>query len=436
MIILKAAGRDPALYAIVALYLVLALGWSFVTPPFETPDEDAHVRYVQFLADTGRLPDPRIDGARAGNESFHPPLYYATLAAVLRASGVAYAPVSARQVPGWSWDHLDRFPRNYFVVSGTPDPSVQLLRAISVLFGIVTVVCTYLAATLVGASAAIRASATAATATLPQFTFISGAVNPDSLAAALAAVALVLLLRLLTQPAPRPAAALAFGAVTGLAVLSEYHAVYLLALAVLAYLLMGRDRARRLLRDGALAAAGFVAVAGWWFALNALRYGDPSGLSMQRLLAPELVEPRSLFDPYFAVYFPTVTAESFLGVFGWLSTFLPAALYGAYAALWLVALWGIGHGILVRRSWPSERAILVLAPLLVLVLVLYANLTFIAPQGRYFFPALVALSLLFTFGLAELPRGIGPRAVSAAPLFLLAVNGYSLVLVASAFVRS
>ena len=131
-----------------------------------------------------------------------------------------------------------------------------------------------------------------------------------------------------------------------------------------------------------------------------------------------------------------MTAESFLGVFGWLSTFLPAGIYGAYAALWLLALWGIRHGVLVRRTWPPERAILVLAPLVILVLVVYANLTFIAPQGRYFFPALVALSLAFTFGLAELPRPIGPPAVIVAPLFLLAVNAFSLVLVVASFVRN
>jgi 4-amino-4-deoxy-L-arabinose transferase-like glycosyltransferase len=414
----------------------LAAAWTFVTPVFETPDEDAHVRYVQFLADAGRLPDPRVDGASAGNESFHPPLYYATLAAVLKASGIAYAPVSAQRVAGWTWENVETFPRNYFELSPQPHGYVYLLRGLSVLFGVVTVICTYVAATLVGGSVAIRAVATAATATLPQFTFMSGAVNPDSLAAALCSVGLVLLLRLLKATVPRAAGVVAFGLVAGLAVLSEYHTIFLLPLAVIGYAFLRQRRARLLMRDGVLAGTAFVAVTGWWFGLNFVRYGDASGLSMQRLLAPELLTPRSLFDPYFLVYFPTLTAESFLGVFGWLSAFLPAAVYGAYAVLWIIALWGIGHGIFVGGSWSPERKALVVAPILVLGLVLYANLTFIAPQGRYFFPALVALSVIFAFGLSELPRRFARAALLTAPLFLLAANVYSLILVATSFVRN
>jgi hypothetical protein len=224
--------------------------------------------------------------------------------------------------------------------------------------------------------------------------------------------------------------------VAGFAILSEYHAVFLIALAVIASAFVRRREARLLVRDCMLAGTAFVAIAGWWFGLNAVRYGDPSGLSMQRLLAPELLTPRSLVDPYFAVFFPTLTYESFLGVFGWMSAFLPAALYAAYAALWIIALWGIGHGILVKRSWPPERKTLVLAPLIVLVLVVYANLSFIAPQGRYFFPAIVALSVLFAFGLSELRGRFGKAAVAVAPLFLLIVNVFSLILVATSFVRN
>jgi hypothetical protein len=78
----------------------------------------------------------------------------------------------------------------------------------------------------------------------------------------------------------------------------------------------------------------------------------------------------------------------------------------------------------------------VLAPILVLMLVVSLNLSFVAPQGRYLFPALAAISCLFAFGLAELPGRTGRWAPLAAPAFLLAVNVYALVLVATSFARA
>jgi hypothetical protein len=38
-----------------------AVAWSFVSPPFQTPDEPSHFAYVQLLAETGRLPDANYE---------------------------------------------------------------------------------------------------------------------------------------------------------------------------------------------------------------------------------------------------------------------------------------------------------------------------------------------------------------------------------------
>jgi hypothetical protein len=38
------------------LAVVNAACWSFITPPFQVPDEPSHFAYVQQLAETGRLP--------------------------------------------------------------------------------------------------------------------------------------------------------------------------------------------------------------------------------------------------------------------------------------------------------------------------------------------------------------------------------------------
>jgi len=415
------------------LYLTLATAWNFVTPPFEAPDEDAHVRYVLFLAREHRIPDPRVDGARSGDESFHPPLFYAIGAAVLDASAMPLDPVLPARVTGWDWDTT---PKNYFMPSAARTDYLHLLRELSVLFGLITVTATYLAATILGATGLVRITAAIVTAALPQFTYIAAAVNPDSAAVAVASVGLVLLLLILRSPIPRTRLTFAFGATVGLAVLFEYHTVYLFGLAALAYPMVHGRGLRPFLRDAVIAGASFLAVAGWWFVLNAVRYGDPSGLSMQRLLAPELLTPRSLFDPYFVYFFPTITYESFFGVFGWLNVYLPASLYLAFAACCVLALAGLITAMLVRHSWDAPRRALVLAPGILLALVLYANLTFNAPQGRYFFPALAAISCLLALGLAELPRWLARWSLIAVPVFLVGANLYSLWLVWGVFARA
>jgi 4-amino-4-deoxy-L-arabinose transferase-like glycosyltransferase len=41
--------------------LLNALAWGILVPPFHVPDENAHVAYVQYLAETGRLPEGVAD---------------------------------------------------------------------------------------------------------------------------------------------------------------------------------------------------------------------------------------------------------------------------------------------------------------------------------------------------------------------------------------
>lgn len=413
------------------LYIVLATAWNFVTPPFESPDEDAHVEYVLFVSDQGRLPDPgTVVGARVGNELFQPPVYYAVLAAALTVSGMSHDEPLPARVEGWAWD-IGITPANYFTLSPHRYAYLHLLRELSALFGVATVVGTYLAATLLGATGRLRFAATVATAALPQLTFISATVNPDSLAAALASIGLVLLLWIAKSSRPPRRAVAAFGAVSAAGVLTEYHTGYVLVLALLGYLfVLGKTR-RETLRDAAIALAVFMAGAGWWFVWNVLRYGEPSGL--QRI---GVQYQRSLLDTFFVDFFPRLFYDSFLGVYGWMILFLPDVWYLGFGLLWVGALWGICRGTIITRRWRPERKLLVLAPMLILGLVLYRNLSFDAPQGRYLFVALPAISCLFAFGLAELPGRLGRWSLVAAPAFLVITNVYSLWLVWGAFARS
>jgi 4-amino-4-deoxy-L-arabinose transferase-like glycosyltransferase len=62
------AGRKPRLrwlrsvpgacWACMAIATVNALAWAVLTPAFQTPDEPVHAGYVQYLGETGRVPQP------------------------------------------------------------------------------------------------------------------------------------------------------------------------------------------------------------------------------------------------------------------------------------------------------------------------------------------------------------------------------------------
>src|SRR3954447_1105036 len=56
--------RGPRRAALVcALVAVLnALAWSLLVPPFQVPDEESHTGYVQYLAETGKVPKPGFIG--------------------------------------------------------------------------------------------------------------------------------------------------------------------------------------------------------------------------------------------------------------------------------------------------------------------------------------------------------------------------------------
>jgi 4-amino-4-deoxy-L-arabinose transferase-like glycosyltransferase len=51
----RATGRTP-LAAVVVVALVHGVLWSVLTPPYQGPDEPAHIAYVQYVAETGHLP--------------------------------------------------------------------------------------------------------------------------------------------------------------------------------------------------------------------------------------------------------------------------------------------------------------------------------------------------------------------------------------------
>ena len=235
---------------ILTLYLILAVGYNVMDPPFESPDEVGHFFTIKYIADYGRLPVPEKDVAEKylyGQEGTQPPLYYLGGAWILRLSGVETEDV---------WGYLRVNPHT---TCGSPqlvgnkaflahDPAretfpwrdsmlaLHLLRLYSTVLGLTTVIGVYATARLCFPNRqTVAPLAAALTALNPQLLFVSSGVNNDNLVVALSVWSLYLMLRAIHRGFT-PVASILTGLLIGLAALTKMAGLLLLPLACLAVL--------------------------------------------------------------------------------------------------------------------------------------------------------------------------------------------------------
>ncbi len=416
------------LAAILTLYLALAVAFSAATPIFEAPDEPEHFFYARHLAQTGRLPVAE-EGTPWAQEATQPPLYYALIAAPIAPVDTSDAEVVAQRNPHAAigvplypdnknaYVHTDaeRFPWRGTALA------VHLARLVSVLLGAVTVWMTYLVGMDAGFGAGVSLAAAAVVAFLPQFGFISGAVNNDGLVTALCAVGLWTMLRHLRM-GPSRRRAVALGILAGLATLAKLSGAGLLALFAAACLWRAwRGRRVAWLWDVGIIVAVWAAFTAWWFARNAALYGDLTATArMVEMMG------RRAGEVSFAAAWGELRGlvGSFWGLFGWFNVPAPNAMYRMFNLLALAAVAGWGARILRHRGqarWPQAAPWLALWALILLAGLVQWTARTPASQGRLLFPALPALAVLLAAGWeAVWPkrlRGAGLAVIALAFLF-------------------
>ncbi len=422
----------------VALFVVCAAAWSLAVPAFESPDEIGHARYVNFLREQRRLPQP---GAQAAGEAHQPPLYYALAAGLSTAAGWGPIDVDAGRNPRFVWYGGDGMAK-YAHHAGERPPltgtagTLHRLRLMSVALAAATALLVFLMGRLAGMTPSAAGLVCGLVAFTPQFTFISASLNNDNLANLAGAGCLCLLLAALRSPRTAGLWWMA-GAAAGLGLLAKFTTATLLACGVLAALAVGRAAGTNLRTTmvGFLAPALILpAPLLWW---NQIHWGDPFGTAAQAATLPQLLDPKSLFSSYFVLEFPRVLFSSFWGTFGWMSFPMPRWVDLAFAGLTAAGLTGL---LLAARrgALTKVHALLGAAAAIQLAQVVIYNLTFTQAQGRFLFPVIGAVMLLLGTGLGELwqrwsaplaPRGavallVLMAAANLAVLFLWVVPGY------------
>ena len=279
---------------IIAAYLALGAYYSVTTPIFEAPDEAQHFFVVREIVEQGRLPAQQAGvSERWQQEGSQPPLYYLLGAALTFwidagdwqafSETNPYSTQGDPQALGNKNVYLHS-AREIFPWHGTP-LAVQLLRFSSLLFGAASIFITYQLACALFNNQMVALGAAALHASLPQFLFVSAAVNNDALATLLCGAVVLQAVRL-AKGARDWRHHVLLGLLVGLAALTKLSGAAMSVVAVWAITLnASAKRPSPMTNYQLLFTVGLVAfaVSGWWYARNLILYGDVTGLN--RMLA-------------------------------------------------------------------------------------------------------------------------------------------------------
>ena len=318
----KLIKQHPWGIALVAAYLVLAVAYSIVNPIHEATDELRHYRYVRYIADFGQLP---VQSEGEGNaQAHHPPLYYATAALLSLWVHPADPLAEPLHNPHWGYHNWEVGVDNKNMYLHGPDEAwpyrdaalaAHLARLATVLWGAAAVAATYaLARVAFPQNLPAAVAGTAFVAFCPMFLYLGGAVNND-VPAGLMGTAITLMALLAIRDGLKPRVVVLMGVLYGLAALTKFNLVAMLAVIELA-LVLGllqnptpnpspckgrggpaptlsrreggegfsnpptRKPARpfgRFVGANAVILGMAVMMAGWWYVRNVVLYGEPTG---------------------------------------------------------------------------------------------------------------------------------------------------------------
>jgi 4-amino-4-deoxy-L-arabinose transferase-like glycosyltransferase len=388
-------------------------------PIFRAPDEPGHYQYVLFLSNRHRLPLFRPGRQEVPWEGHQPPLYYALATAALQPSGLLARSDHELALLRWAAEATGQVSPTEWRPSPADLRAVGLLRLFSAAFSTLTVLAVFLVARVAFPGAvALPLLAAGAVAFWPQFTFMGGAINNDSLANALCAFGLLLMAAGVSRREISPSLALAAGLVCGAGLLTKMLTFFLVP-TFLAALALAGGTWRRSAKLAIVFAVSALVVCGWWLLWRQRVQGEVVGLGVAESAFGGMAVRGGLLHPYNVWYwtqrFPLYFFTSLWGRFGWMDRPLPAGAYVGFAVLSAGGLFGWAIWIRsrkLRERVPGvKRCFCLLASGLGLLMaeVIAFNLKYYQPQGRYLFGAISALAIFLCLGWAALATLLGRR---------------------------
>jgi 4-amino-4-deoxy-L-arabinose transferase-like glycosyltransferase len=450
--------------------------WACVTPIFHVPDETSHVAYLQYLAETGRVPNipggdgisheeaTVMDALRFNDTVGHPD----QLAPSSRAQQRLIDEVERnRQDPSSGGGIIETSgqPPLYYALGSAiylASPwkgltkRVPLIRMLSALCAAATTLFVFMFLRELFTESWAWTVGALAVAFQPMAGFIAGGVHPDNLFFAASAALLFGLARAFRRGLT-PALGAGIGAALAVGTLAKLNFVALLPGALLALgLLVWRSGERRGALRGAAVAVAILALAVSGYAVlnkavwerpllgggvenaaNATVNAGPAkpiGVKEELGYTWQLYLPRLPFMNDQFAYFPPyeIWFKGAIGKFGWLDTQWPAWVYrlalGLCAPLFLLAalaLWRRAGGLLARWHELLVYAVLaagVMGSIGFLGIRFTRDTGFDFAQARYLFPFLAFYGAFVALAALGAGRRFG-RPLGAALVLLAMAHG-------------
>ena len=219
------------LLVIFIYYILFSIVMALIVPPFESPDEQLHLSYINYIAKYESLPN-QYEGIKNPEkfvgQGHQPPLYYILMATL------NYAVNNNQQVvviehPNYKhiWyggtegkvPRFNNFTYNPFL-SGENKRMFYLFRFFSILFGTVTVIFSYKIITFFTDKKIYILLSTLFVSSLPQFVFINSVINNDSLAFMCVTISIYYIFKILKSP-DKIKDYIILGVITGISVVTK-----------------------------------------------------------------------------------------------------------------------------------------------------------------------------------------------------------------------
>ncbi len=472
----RAAAVPRGFWACFVIAFVNACVWAVVTPSFQVPDEVPHIGYVQYLAETGRVPRPM--DTQAGH--FDP--------SQEELAAMAGVPFSYQGTPSWDPQNdrgvqkalsgkLDRkheaaagaaanYPPLYYALEAIPYRVFEggsffdrllAMRIFSALFaGFTAGFCFLFARELFPGSRWAALAGGLAVAFQPLMSFVSGGVNPEALLYAASAALFFAVARTLRRGLTMRRA-LGIGAALAVALLAKGTAFGFVPGVILALALMiwceRKQSLRPLLKPAIAAVALGVVPFLAWLVFGKIFFDRPAGTATAGLSATTASGGgiNAQLSYVWQLYLPRLPFMHDLIAFNvpriiWFDGFVGRLGYSSYAfpqwvnnlALWiaggLVALAGVAivrFRAAVRARWMEVLVYFTMCAGVMgaVGLAIYRLSSFGAPvaQARYLLPLIPVYAALIALASRAGGRRFGP-AIAAAIVVTMSAHGFAAVM--------
>lgn len=415
----------PELAFILGMFGVY-LVWAAAIPFDGAPDEGMKWDLIRYIFNTGTYPagfDPAIVSPFYGNSyAFEPALLYLAQAAAVK---------------GWSLFSANA--SGYYMVARAFSAALSC-GTIFFLFRISRRLFSAPTAWLFAAGIAL----------LPQYAFLSGYINNDIFGIFCGSLLVYSWLRGMDSGWEYKDC-LRLGCAMGLCMLSYYFAYPMILASLLLFAATANPKGR-LLPEGqtkgrsvlgsagktALLAGAALGIAGWYFARNmALYNGDIFAMEASRICSETYAIPAmkpsvratpqhmgvSVWFMLFDMGWIRTSAQSFFGVLGKMSVFLPG---WTYAVFFGVLTAGCAFGMRIKKffyapvKWKAFAAALAAGLAGTVAMSVYYSYTQdFQPQGRYLLQAAVPVMCLFCFGTDRIAKNINARIKHPVQVYLI-----------------